>query len=140
ARRLQIHEDRVGGLVSMFGFIMMPVVLTAGFLTDLVGRQGVLVAGTLALSASLFLLARARGYLTALAAVLLLGAGWSFLINVGNVLTPVAFPGSPAQATNLANVFFGLGAFLTPLLVAGLTRMLSLGGALAVLGALVLTP
>jgi hypothetical protein len=48
----------------------------------------------------------------------LLGAAWSLLINVGNVLTPVAFPGSTAYATNLANVFFGLGAFLTPLAVA----------------------
>jgi fucose permease len=48
----------------------------------------------------------------------LLGGAWSLLINVGNVLTPVAFPGSAAYATNLANVFFGLGAFLTPLALA----------------------
>ena len=29
ARRLQIDEARVGGLVSLFGFVMIPVIFTA---------------------------------------------------------------------------------------------------------------
>jgi fucose permease len=49
---------------------------------------------------------------------MLLSAGWALLINVGNTLVPEAFPGTEAQANNFANVFFGLGAFLTPLTVA----------------------
>src|SRR5438874_6761746 len=93
ARRLQIDEARVGGLVSLFGFFTIPVILTAGFLSDLVGRQAVLGGGCGLLAVSLFLLAQARGYPAALAAVLTLSAGWSLLINVGNVLTPLAFPG-----------------------------------------------
>src|SRR5262249_13230367 len=118
AKRLQIDEARVGGLVSVFGFIMIPVIFLAGFLTDHLGRQAVMVAGSILLAASLALLARATTYLIALAAVLLLGGAWSLMINVGNVLTPAAFPGSTAHATNLANVFFGMGAFLTPLATA----------------------
>ena len=33
ARKLQIDEARVGGLVSLFGFAMIPVMLAVGFIT-----------------------------------------------------------------------------------------------------------
>src|SRR5262249_19391423 len=109
AKRLAIDEARVGGLVSVFGFAMIPVILLAGFLTDWVGRQGVFLTGSFLFTGSLVLLALARRYPIALAAVVLLSAAWAALINVGNVLTPVAFggdgPGSVAFATNLAHVF-----------------------------------
>jgi fucose permease len=140
ARRLAIDEARVGGLVSLFGFAMIPVILAAGFLTDLLGRQLVFLSGCVLLAVSLLALAQARVYPLALAAVMLLSGGWSLLINVGNVLTPLAFPGDLAYATNLANVFFGLGAFLTPLAVAFLIRRTSLPAALTLLGGLALVP
>jgi fucose permease len=140
ALRLQIDEARVGGLVSLFGFIMIPVILTAGFLTDLFGRQVVFMSGCILLAASLVLLAQAKSYALALVAVVLLSSGWSLLINVGNVLTPLAFPGKVAYATNLANVFFGLGAFLTPLALAFLVRRASLPAALTLVGVLALAP
>ena len=140
AARLRIDEARIGGLVSIFGFTLVPVIFTAGFLTDLVGRQAVLLGGSVLLAVSLALLARARNYGAALAAVIVLSAGWALVINVGNVLTPLAFPGNLAYATNLANVFFGLGAFLTPLATAMLIRRIAFAPALCVLGSLCLLP
>jgi len=140
ARRLRMDEARAGGLVSVFGFTLIPVILTAGFLTDLVGRQVVLVGGSVLLAASLTLLAQTKNYPSALVAVILLSVGWPLLINVGNVLTPLAFPGGLAYATNLANVFFGLGAFLTPLVVTVLIRWVVFPLALTLLGALCLLP
>jgi fucose permease len=140
ARRLAIDEARVGGLVSLFGFAMIPVIFAAGFLTDLLGRQLVFLSGCALLAVSLVVLARARAYPPALAGVMLLSGGWSLLVNVGNVLTPLAFPGGMAYATNLANVFFGLGAFLTPLAAAFLVRRTSLPVALTLLGGLALVP
>ena len=59
ARRLQIDEARVGGLVSVFGFALIPVMPTAGLITDLVGKQAVLMAGSLLIAASLGVLALA---------------------------------------------------------------------------------
>jgi fucose permease len=140
AARLRIDEARVGGLVSLFGFIMIPVIFAAGFLTDLLGRHVVLGSGSALLALSLALLAAARTYPLALLATVLLSGGWSLLVNVGNVLTPHAFPGSLSYATNLANVFFGLGAMLTPLGVAFLVRRSSLATALALLTGLALVP
>src|ERR1700758_3739894 len=69
ARRLQIDEAHVGGLVSMFGFVLIPVILAAGFLTDhaghgteTIGKQTVLLAGSLLFAVSLGLLAWAKRY------------------------------------------------------------------------------
>lgn len=118
SRRLEIDEARVGGLVSMFGFAMIPVMLVMGFLTDLLDKQAVVIAGSLLVVASLIVLSRAKKYAFALLAVLLLSAGWSAMVNVLNVLMQPAFGGTQTYAMNLGNFFFGVGAFLTPLVIA----------------------
>lgn len=138
ARKLKIDEARVGGMVSVFGLAMIPVMLTVGFMTDLVGKQPVVILGSLLMTGSLVLLARSNRYSPALLAVLLLSAGWATLINVINPISLFAFPGTEAYALNLACFFFGLGAFLTPLLVAYLVRRLGLRGTLLVLAGFVL--
>jgi fucose permease len=140
ARRLDIDEARVGGLVSVFGLVMSPVIFAAGFLTDLVGRQGVLMTGSLFMAASLGLLAAVRRYPPAVMAVVLSSAGWAAMANANNTLVPVAFTGSMAYANNLANVFFGAGAFLTPLGIALLLRCASYSASMVVLGAVVFLP
>jgi fucose permease len=140
ARKLQIDEARVGGLVSIFGFTMIPVIPLAGVFTDLIGPGGVLITGCGLLAGSLLGLAWCTKYSQALVMVVLLSAGWSLVINAGNVLTPVTFTGDPAFATNLANVFFGLGAFLTPLTIAFLVRYLSLFQTLVVVGIVPVVP
>lgn len=122
SKRLQIDEARVGGLVSMFGFAMIPVMLVMGFLTDLLDKQAVVVVGSLLIVASLVLLSRPSKYWHALVAVLLLSAGWSALVNVLNVMMEAAFGGQPTFHMNLGNVFFGLGAFFTPLVIAYMLR------------------
>jgi fucose permease len=121
----------------------MPVVFMAGFLADHLGRQAVLVAGCVLIAVSLGTLALARAYPLALAAVVLLSSGWALLIIPGNVLIPHAFAldkEHAAYAYNLANVFFGLGAFCTPLVVAVLLRRTSLPPTIALLGCFALVP
>src|SRR5437870_3276389 len=86
AGRLKIDEVRVGGLISAFGFTLIPVIFLAGFLTDHVGKHAVFLAGSLLLAVSLGLLARAATYRVALVGVLLMSAAWALLINVVNVL------------------------------------------------------
>jgi fucose permease len=133
ARKLDIDEARVGGLVSMFGFAMIPVMLIMGFLTDYLDKQIVVVLGALLVVAALIVFSQAKAYTLALIAVLMLSAGWSALVNVLNVLMQAAFGGSPTFAMNLGNFFFGLGAFLTPLVVAALLKRSGLTGALMAL-------
>jgi len=137
ARKLDIDEARVGGLVSMFGFAMIPVMLIMGFLTDLLDKQAVTIGGCFVVVLSLLVFASARKYWTALLAVLLLSAGWSAAVNVLNVLMQPAFGGSQTYAMNLGNFFFGLGAFFTPLVAA---YLLQRGGLVPALLALAVVP
>ena len=146
ASKLQIDEARVGGLVSVFGFTLIPMVLAAGFFVDSFGKQAVLSAGFLLLIASLVLLAWQKSYPAALFAVLLLGTGWSALVNVLNVTSPPAFlPEAEiktrlAYAMNMGDFIFGMGAFLTPMVVAVLIRQLKLPRTFAVLALLAVVP
>jgi fucose permease len=140
ARRLAIDEARVGGLVAVFGFVMSPVIFTAGFLTDTLGKQAVLLGGSLLMAASLVLLARARTYGAALLGVVLASAGWAAMVNANNTLIPLAFPGSSAYSNNLANVFFGAGAFLTPVGIALLLRRASFTPSLSIVAVLAALP
>jgi MFS family permease len=133
AKRLEIDEARVGGLVSMFGFAMIPVMLVMGFLTDLLDKQAVVLTGAFLIVLSLGVLSRAGKYGLALLAVLLLSAGWSALVNVLNVLMIPAFGGSPTYAMNLGNFFFGLGAFATPLAVVFLLKRVGFASAVLAL-------
>ncbi len=138
ARKLQMDEVRVGGMVSTFGFAMVPIMLSVGFITDLVGKQPMMIGGSVVMAASLVVLALSRTYWPALLGILLLSAGWAILINVVNPLSLLAFPGTADYAMNLACFFFGLGAFLTPLAAAVLLRRLGLTRALLLLAGAVL--
>lgn len=146
ARKLAIDEARVGGLVSVFGFTLIPMVLAAGFLVDALGKQAVLGGGFVLLIVAMLILATLNSYRMALLAVLVLGSGWSALVNVLNVTSPPAFlppediPRRMAYAMNMGDFVFGMGAFVTPILVVILVRKISLERAFLVLAALAVVP
>jgi fucose permease len=146
ARKLKIDEARVGGLIGIFGFTIIPTVLAAGFLVDALGTSAVLCGGFLLLILSMILLSLSRWYPLTLAAVLLLGVGWSALVNVLNVTSPPAFlPLEDTQkytsyAMNLGDFIFGVGAFAMPILIAALVPRLRLEGTLLVPAVLTAVP
>ena len=146
ARKLDIDEERVGGLVSVFGFTLIPMVLAFGFLVDELGTHAVLSFGFFLVIVSLSMLWQARSYRLALLAVLVLGTGWSALVNVLNVTSPPAFlpaadiPRRMAYAMNMGDFIFGLGAFLTPIVVAALIRRIRLERTFIVLASLAVIP
>ena len=143
--RLQIDEARVGRLVGGFGTMFGPTILLCGFLTDAVGRKGVWLAGSAAVSVSILMLARTRTYRAALVAVVLLGIGWAAQVNVSNVLMRVAVPADRPReqlvwATNFFDFAFGFGAFVTPMLLALILRRLAYTKGLLLLAMLATTP
>jgi len=143
--RLQIDEARVGRLVGGFGTMFGPTILLCGFLTDAVGRKGVWLAGSAAVSVSILMLARTRTYRAALVAVVLLGIGWAAQVNVSNVLMRVAVPADRPReqlvwATNFFDFAFGFGAFVTPMLLALILRRLEYTKGLLLLALLATTP
>ena len=136
ARKLQIDEGKVGGLVAVVGMTLVPMVVVAGFLVDLLGQQAVLGGGFLLVIISLVVLAHSRRYAAALVAVLVLGTGWSALVNVLNVTSPPAFvppddlPQRMAYAMNMGDFIFGVGTFVTPLIIVSCAQRFGLTGTL----------
>jgi len=124
AQKLEINEDRVGGLLSTFGFTTIPMAFAAGIFADTFGRQLVLCAAFILLICSVLVLSRATKYTSALIAVLLLGVGWSALVNVlnvlqGNAFLPIFKEGAPlSSAMNFGDFIFGMGAFVMPMAAA----------------------
>lgn len=146
ARKLRIDEARVGGLASVFGFTLIPMVFAAGFLVDSLGKHAVLSGGFVLLIVSLVTLSQLNSYRMALLAILVLGTGWSALVNVLNVTSPPAFlpsediPRRMAYAMNMGDFVFGMGAFLTPILVAILMRKLRFEHTFLVLSTFAVVP
>ncbi len=141
AERLQLDEARVGRLVAGFGMMVGPTIMACGFLTDAVGRKVVFLAGMAAIAVAVFLLARGKTFAAAAVAVLLLGAGWSGTVNVGNVLMRESVqPANLTRAMNFYEFVFGFGAFTAPFVVGFLLKRLGFGIALSVLAVLMLLP
>ena len=146
ASKLEIDETRVGGLVSVFGFTLIPMVVAAGFLVDSIGKQAVLGGGFVLLMISLIMLSMLRTYRAAFLAVLVLGTGWSALVNVLNVTSPPAFvpaeelPARMAYAMNMGDFIFGMGAFIMPILITILMRKIGFKSALLSIATLGMVP
>jgi len=124
ATRLNIKEDKVGALVSAFGFTMIPMAFAAGIMADEIGRDLVMGIALGIMICSVLVLANAKTYTAAVIAVLLLGTGWSALVNVLNALQGPAFlpffgENTPlSSAMNLGDFVFGAGAFVMPIATA----------------------
>jgi fucose permease len=140
--RLAIDRGRFGTLISYYMFTCLMVSLIIGVITDKIGYKPVAVFGFAAASLCIFLLARSRTYASTVPCCFLLGFGAMALNTAGNTIIPaVLFGGkNPAAASNLGNVFFGLGLFLTPLIVSFLFRKTTYPKAVSLLGVLILIP
>ena len=119
AKVLNIDDTKVGSLISTLMFTSMIMVLITGPIVDSVGYKPVAIVGFLVAFISIFLLISAKSYKMAVFSCIVLGVGGMCLNTVGNTLMPVIlFDGQNAPAAlNLGNTFFGLGAFVTPLIV-----------------------
>jgi len=142
--RLKIDQSQFGTMISVFMFSSLIASLAVGVLMDKMGYRAVAITGFLAAAACVFMLAYARGYKTGLMACALLGIGAMACNTTGNVLgttvVSTLFDGDAAAASNLVNVFFGLGLFLTPFAASLLFQKVSYEKAVSAIGIILLIP
>src|SRR5262249_8099861 len=62
AKRLEIDEARVGGLLSALNLALIPMMLLSGMLVDRLGIQGVLIVGSVLAGLAIFALALVKTY------------------------------------------------------------------------------
>ncbi len=117
--RLKMDAGKFGTLISTFMFSCLIASLLIGVVTDSIGFKWIAVIGFVSTAVCIFILATGKTYNAVMLPCILLGVGAMAMNTAGNVMaTKVLFGGQdPAAASNLANVFFGLGLFLTPLIV-----------------------
>jgi fucose permease len=122
--RLEITKGQFGSLVSIFMISCLVMSLVVGVLVDVMGHKPLAIAGFIVAAIAFFLVGLASSMAIAIIAVLLMGFGAMALNTTGNTLIPVVlFEGkNPAAASNFGNVFFGLGLFITPLILAWLFK------------------
>jgi fucose permease len=130
--RLKIDQGKFGSLISVFMLSCLVASLALGVTIDKIGYKPV----------AIFIFAYGKTYDAVLLPCLLLGFGAMALNTAGNTLIPVVLFGgeNPAAASNLGNVFFGLGLFVTPLIVSFLFRKTTYEKAVSALGVIVLLP
>jgi fucose permease len=141
AKRLDLGEARIGGLLSALNLALIPMMLLNGVLIDLWGVRGVMALGSVVTALAIYSLALQPTYARAFTAILLAGLGGAGLSTASIVLMPQAFPPlQSAAALNLGNVFFALGALITPVLADVLLRTLEFRRTVSLLALLCLVP
>jgi fucose permease len=115
--------------------------LLSGVLIDLWGVRVVMALGSVVTAVAIYTLALQPTYSRAFAAILLAGLGGAGLSTASIVLMPQAFfPTQVAASLNLGNVFFALGALLTPVLTDVLLRTLEFRRTVSLLALICLVP
>jgi len=142
SKRLHLGEGRVGVLLSAFNFALMPMMLLTGLLIDRYGVRWVLILASCVTAVAVVSLGVNPTYRRAFVGVLLAGLGSAGLSTASIVLMPKAFYSmrEASAAQNLGNVFFALGALVTPVLTDLLLRTFEFRRCVAVIATLCLVP
>jgi fucose permease len=142
AKRLNLGEGRVGGLLSALNAALIPMMVLTGWLIDHWNVQYVLVLSSVLTAIGILGLSMRPTYGRAFLSVLLAGFGAAGLSTGAIVLMAHAFPDYwPMSASiNLGCVFFALGALVTPVLTDLLLRWLEFRRTAALLALLCLAP
>lgn len=139
--KLGIDDAKASQLISAMMFSCLVFSIVIGAVTPALGFKTVGLLGFGAGAVCVVLLAMAPSYGAAMLAFLALGFAAMCVNTVGNTLGPmVLFPDNPAKASNLMNVFFGLGSLLTPLIIGNLMGKVGYKATLGIIAALLGIP
>ena len=140
--RVKIDAAKFGTLISIFMFSCLIASLIIGVAIDVIGYQWVALIGFVATAICIFILASGKSYGAVMVPCVLLGIGAMALNVAANTMGPqVIYEGKNiAAAQNIVNVFFGLGLFLTPLVISFLFRKTSYEKAVGTMGVIIALP
>jgi MFS family permease len=118
-KKLSLDRSNWGTIVGVFLYSAMFVQFFIGAVTDKIGHKPIAMIGFSFAGIAWFLIAISVSYSMLIAGAIFLGIGAMCLNTVGNTIIPqVLFSGKdPSRASSLGNAFFGLGLFLSPLVI-----------------------
>jgi fucose permease len=135
--RFQLTPKQNGSIAFCQALGLILASIGVGPLVDYEGKKVGLVLGLALIAAAAALLPRSTGFRSVAAHLFLLGTGGGIIVTAANALGSDVDPAHRATALNLLNIFFGVGGFATPFVLANLlgknaTRLCHLIAALAV--------
>lgn len=142
ASRLDLGEGKVGGLFAALNLALIPMMILSGMFVDRGSVTFALVAGSIVTALALFGLGLRPSYGQAFFSLMLAGLGSAAISTASIVLMPRAFFGTEKMAAslNIGNVFFALGALVTPPLTGLLLHKFEWRKTLGVLAVICLVP
>jgi fucose permease len=141
ARRLDIGEARVGGLLSALNLALIPMMVISGIWVDASGVRPILSIGCLLTAIGIFGLTLGDNYRSALSALVFMGMGAAGIGTASAVLMPRGFwPDQVVASLNLGSVFFALGALVMPALTDFLLRRFEFRRTMIILSLMCLLP
>lgn len=140
--QLKINDAQAGKLISTLMFSCLIFSLLVGAITPALGFKAVGLIGFAVAALCVLMLAGATNYNTAMLAFFALGFAAMCVNTVGNVLGPQVLYGGkdPARASNMLNVFFGIGSFLTPFIIGNLLGKMGYKKTVGLIAALLAVP
>lgn len=116
SKRFGLTPEQIGNvfLAQAIGLIIASV--SVGPLLDNKGKKTGLLLGFTLAAIGLFAVPNSTGYYMIMPLMLLLGLGGGTIVTAANALVSDISQERRASTLNLLNLFFGLGALLTPLL------------------------
>ncbi len=122
SKKFSLSPKQNGNIALIQAVGLMIGSFTSGPLMDIYGKQVGMLLGLALIAVSLIALRGATGYMMLALSLLVLGYGGGVVVNAGNSLNTVVNPDNPSSVANLLNLFFGVGALVTPLVAANLFK------------------
>lgn len=130
--RIGADDAQFGKIVAVLQWTMVVMAIIGGIAIDNFGHRTILMAGAVLSAAAILLIGTGKSVSAIMGACVLLGIGGQFVNLGGNTLIPRLFS-DPSAGSNIGNTFFGLGAFLVPVITAALFQRMEFSKALTVL-------
>lgn len=139
APRIGADDAQFGKMVSILQFTMVIFAILAGIFLDTFGFKMTIAAGMIVTAVAVLIIGNSASYGLAAIGCIILGIGGQFVNVGGNGLVPSLFS-DPAAGSNIGNTFFGLGAFLLPLICANMLDKKGISGTLTIIAAIIAVP
>ncbi|HEX5226118.1 MAG TPA: MFS transporter [Bryobacteraceae bacterium] len=118
--RFQLTPKQNGTIAFCQALGLILASIGVGPLVDYEGKKIGLVLGLILIAIAAALLPRSSGFHAVAWNLFLLGTGGGIIVTAANALGSDVDPAHRATALNLLNIFFGLGGFATPFILANL--------------------
>ena len=136
---MSVSEDKIGVLLSTFGFAGIATAPIAGYLTDFIGRKRTLLTGLIIMLGAFLIFMQVNTYRAFFIPISIMGIGSITVFTSLNTMIVECIPESRGAASSIYNSFRFLGYGLSPVATLPVYLVYGLGGIVLLCTCFVLT-